>query len=51
MSLYIPFIHKIFKKEKFVQVPLYIDNIIPTQEKQKEKPEKNKEPIVIIELF
>lgn len=51
MDLYIPFIHKILKKEKHKQVyiPLYIDNIPSIPEKSKEKEES--ESIFIIELF
>ena len=49
MVLYIPFIHKIYKKEKekLEQIPLYIENQFPTK-----KDENNKNnSIIIIELF
>jgi len=51
MSLYIPFIHKIIKKEKTkpVQIPLYIEKDFEILEK-KNKEEENKN-ITIIELF
>jgi hypothetical protein len=50
MDLYIPFIHKLLKKEKDkpVQIPLYIDNTPAIREKLKEE---EKESIFIIELF
>jgi hypothetical protein len=49
MHLYIPFIHKLPKKEKFVpeQIPLYIDAPLPVK-KEKENKEVKK---FIIELF
>lgn len=56
MGLYIPFIHKILKKEKFVQIqiPLYIEKYIPSpKEIKKEEIEEleEKESITIIDLF
>lgn len=49
MNLYIPFIHKILKKEKQpTQLPLYIEKEPRTIEK-KEKEEK--ETVITIELF
>lgn len=48
MSLYIPFIHKIIKKEdKQTQIRLYIEN----PEKISEKKNKENYNIIIIELF
>lgn len=50
MALYIPLIHKISKKEKPKQLPLYIEKYIPLEKPDKEVKEESKEP-VIIELF
>lgn len=51
MFQYIPFIHKIVKKEKKQpeQVSLYIEDIIPENKKTEEK--ETEQPIIVIELF
>jgi hypothetical protein len=54
MGLYIPFIHKIIKKqkEKFVQIPLQIEEYDPFLiEKLKiDREEKELESVIIIDL-
>lgn len=49
MNLYIPFIHKIVKKDKKqIQLPLYIEDKFIENNKKEEKKE---EDIIIIDLF
>lgn len=50
MSIYIPFIHKLRKKDNpLIQLPLYIDKpIYPLYEEKQEK--KQESEIIVIEL-
>jgi hypothetical protein len=53
MNIYIPFIHKIIKKEKKQEpLPLYIEEYIDTKINEKNIDNQEKEDkVIIIELF
>jgi hypothetical protein len=51
MDIFYPFIHKNKEKEKNKPIPLYVELVPPSPEKQETPTEDDNPGVIIIELF